>query len=187
MSERRRQSAAFCKLDDESFAEYRRLCLPRDSGGAGEKLERIVEWAAQPPRGVKLSLSMVHRDAEYFAATAEAIERVSRAGTAARQIATEAVAAGGVANLQQAAVNVFTQQVLDLLLTGGGVTDENAGTMAKVGAALAALTRAETQRSQAEDLKRRFDAEMAKLAARAGQKGITPERIADVRKAVFGV
>ena len=96
---------------------------------------------------------------------------------------------GHPARGQQAAHTLFTNAALDFLLSeNGAITEENVSGMSKLGTALSKITAAEVMRSASERLKLRFDAEMERLAKAAGGKGkgLTEDRISEIRKAVFG-
>jgi hypothetical protein len=186
MAERRRQSKAFGALGDEAFAEYKRLCLPRDYDGAEWTLERIVEWLAG--KGLTSSVSSVKRDADHFRAMAGVLERTARAAGAAREIVEAVQAGGGVANLQAAAVNVYTNQVLDFLLASEtGITDENVGAMSKLGATLSRLTASEIVRFRAEVERKAGVAAEAARNLSAGAKGDVKKQLADLADQILGV
>jgi len=165
MSERRRQSKAFRMLDDEQFAEYRRLCTGRQNGGAGWTLARIAEWLAE--RGCKASASMVARDADWFNEVAERLDQVGRATAAARQITEQIVASGGVANLQQATAQVYMQAVLDYVVRKGTITDDDVTDWSKLGATIARLTDSAVRRDQAESVRRKLTSEVDAAAAKS--------------------
>ncbi|HUX17301.1 MAG TPA: hypothetical protein VMW52_12570 [Phycisphaerae bacterium] len=187
MSERRRQSKAFQSLGDTRFAEYRALCLPREAGGKGATYSAIIKWLGR--HGVKSSLSMVQRDAEHFRAVAERLQRMTLAGQSARQIVSELESSGGVANMQAATVQVFTNQVLDFLLAdGSGINADNVAAMSKLGATLARLTGSEISRYRAEvERKAAQAAAKARELAASGPKADVRTQLKDLADQILGV
>ena len=182
---RRRQSKTFRSLDDEAFGEYRRLCLPRDLGGAGKTLKAVVAWLDE--MGVRASESMVKRDADYFAAVENAKGRLANAAEAAREIIAQATDDGGVAGQQQAAVSLYTQIVLDYLLQLDSVTTEDMGKISKLGQTLAGLTRSEITRYKAEvERKTAALAAQAKALATSGKRDIKAD-LAALADEILGV
>jgi len=182
---RRRHNKAFDGLAEPDFAEYRRQCLPRDRGGAGRKLERIVAWLAE--RGVASSVSSVARDAEYFRAVEAAKDRLRLSSRAAKDIVAAAAATGGVAATQAAAVEVYTQQVMDLLIREQSIDAEDIPKYAKLGQALARLTGSQIAVYRADVERRAAGAAERARALAARQTGDAAAQLDRLAEEILGV
>jgi len=182
---RRRHSTAFDALGEADLAEYRRLCLPRDLGGAGKQLEAIVAWLAE--RSVGSTVSSVHRDAQHFRAVEETKQRLRLSSDAAREIVAAATAAGGVAATQAAATELYTQQVLDLLIRERQISVDDLPRYAQLGRTLGGLTHSQIALYRAE-VERRAQQAAAKAAELAD--GAAPDvkaRLDDLAREILGV
>lgn len=185
MTARRRQSKAFRSLDDEAFAAYRDLCLPRDLGGKGRTLAAVVAWLAK--RGVKSSASMVSRDAEYFGTIERTKQRIARAGAAAREIVQTMQASEAVAASQAASVELYTQMVMDLLIRETEIKLDDLPKWSKLGATLARLTGSQISLYRAEVERRANEAAAKAEALAARSSGDAKAALAKLAKEILGV
>ncbi len=150
-------------LGDEQLDGYRAMAL-----ADAVRLADMVGYCAE--REVKISESMAHRDRMAFRAEARsmelAVEQIKARAEAARQIVAAMADEGGVATMQAATVQLYTQGVFDWLSQGEGWGVEDLTRVANLGKALASLTGSEIQRYKAEVERRaREHAERAKQIA----------------------
>ena len=147
--------------------QYRERCLDPSN-----TLADVLAWLTG--EGVSVSLSAVHRDAQWFAADA-ATERIRRCSDVAAEIGDAVRASGDVSAMPSATINLFVQRSLDFLLSNPDFGIEDLTRWGNFGKSLASVMAADLLRYKAQ-----VEADAREAAAEA--KRLAGESTGDMRE-----